>query len=310
MNGGRPTRGWRRAALLLAVTMGFSVAQPAVLLAVPFMMMGFVLTPHRLATLVLAGLAGFLVFSGAPAAGLWYVERGWALLLGGWFVALTLRWPDSSFSGRALGAVVGSAGVTAAILAVRPGDWAALSWQVASRLRAASSAWLEALRSMVGNDGVSDTLVAAAYRTAEVHGAIFPALVGLVSMSALGVTWWLFVRMSQGRDDGVQPLAQFRFNDQLVWVLIGGLALVVLGGSEAWSLAGTNALVFMGALYALRGAAVVLWLYGGLNVLGVALVVIGLLLAAPVILGAALFIGIGDTWLDLRTRAREARESQ
>ena len=184
------------------------------------------------------------------------------------------------------------------------------SWQVGSRLRMASSTWLEALRSMVGPEGMPEGLTDAVYRTAEVHGTIFPALVGLVSMSALGATWWLFVRMSQGRDDGVEPLAQFRFNDQLVWVLIAGLVLVVVGWSEAWSLAGTNALVFMGALYALRGVAVVLWLYGGLSVAGVALLVIGLLLAAPVLIGAALFIGIGDTWLDLRARALEARESQ
>ena len=89
--------------MLLVATVGFSVAQPAVLLAVPFMLMGLVLQPHRLSTLVLAGLAAFLVFGGPPQPGLWYVERGWALLLGGWFVALTLRWPASAFAARALG---------------------------------------------------------------------------------------------------------------------------------------------------------------------------------------------------------------
>lgn len=290
--------------MLLAVTVGFSVAQPAVLLAVPFMLMGLILRPHRLATLLLAALAGVVVFGGTPQGGLWYVERGWALLIGGWFVALTLRWPSSAFSGRALGAVAGATAVVAAIVAVRPGDWGVLTWQVASRLRAASSAWLEALRNVRGDQGVPEALLAAASRTVEVHGAVFPALTGLVSMSALGVAWWVYVRLTQGRDDGVEPLAQFRFNDQLVWVLIVGLVLVVVGWGDAWSRAGTNALVFMGALYALRGAAVVLWLYGGVNLLGAVVLVIGLLLAAPVLLGAALFIGIGDTWLDLRTRER------
>ena len=295
---------------MVAATMGFSVVQPAVLLAVPFILMSLVLPPHRLSTMVVGAALGFLVFGGTPGDGIWYVERGWALMIAGWFVALTLRWPGSTFSARALGSVAGAAAVTGTILAVRPGDWSALTWQVASRLREASTAWLEALRAMVGPDGLPEGLADAVNRTAEVHGTIYPALVCLVSMSALGATWWLFVRMSQGKDDGVGPLAQFRFNDQLVWVLIVGLVLVILGWSEAWSLAGTNALVFMGALYALRGAGVVLWLYGGMSLLGGVLLVVGLLLAAPVILGAALFIGIGDTWLDLRARAMEAREGR
>lgn len=309
MSRGRPTRGWRRAALLLAVTMGFSVVQPAVLLGIPFMLMGLVLRPYRISTVLLACFAGWLAFGGPPVTGLWYIERGWALLLGGWFVALTLRFPGAAFTGRALGSVAGAGAVMGAFMAVRPGDWGVLNWQVATRLRMASSAWLDALRTLRGEQGIPATLEAAAYRTAEIHGAIFPALLGLVSISALGAGWWLYVRLSQGRDDGVKPVAQFRFNDQLVWVMIGGLVLLVVGWGDAWSLAGANALVFMAALYALRGVAVVLWLYGGLNMLGVALLVVGLLLAAPVILGAALFIGIGDTWLDLRTRA-EAQDGR
>jgi hypothetical protein len=295
---------------LLGVTVGFSVAQPGVLLAVPFVLMALLLPPYRFSTTILAGVLAFLAFGGPPQAGLWYVERGWALLLGGWFVALTLRWPTAAFSGRALGAVAGAAGVAATILAVGPGEWNVLTWQVTSHLRTASASWLEALRLIRGEEGIPEALVEAAYRTIEVHGAIFPALMGLASMSALGATWWLYVRLSQGRDDGVKPLANFRFNDQLMWVLIAGLVMVLIGWGEGWSLAGTNTLVFMGALYAVRGAAVILWLYGGFNLLGVAVFLVGLLLAAPVIVGAALFIGIGDTWLDLRSRAVEAQDGR
>ena len=60
----------------------------------------------------------------------------------------------------------------------------------------------------------------------------------------------------------------------------------------------------MGALYALRGAAVVLFLNGGLSLLGGVLVALAMVLMAPVVLAAALLIGLSDTWLDVRTKVR------
>ena len=48
----------------------------------------------------------------------------------------------------------------------------------------------------------------------------------------------------------------------------------------------------------------VLFLNGGLSVLGGLLLGLAILLVAPVILGAALLIGLGDTWLDVRAKAR------
>jgi hypothetical protein len=58
-------------------------------------------------------------------------------------------------------------------------------------------------------------------------------------------------------------------------------------------------------LYALRGAAVFLFVSGGLSLFGYFAFVVGLVLAAPVLIGVAMLIGIGDTWLDIRSRASE-----
>ncbi len=308
--GHRESRGWLRAAALLAFTAGFSVLQPGVLVAVPFLLLALILPPHRLVALLLASAVGYLVFRGSGHPGLWFIERGWALLLGGWFVALTLRWPGSGFSSRALGALAGALAVTATILAVRPGEWTVVRWLVESRIRQGLGSALEALRLMQGDGEMSETLVNAAYQTADIQGAVFPAFLGLTSLSALGVAWWLYVRLARGSDQGVGPLRDFRFNDQLMWVVIAGLGAVLLGSSPAWSDAGTNALVFMGALYALRGAAVVLFLYGGLNLLGMIVFLFGLLFVAPIVLMAAMVIGIGDTWLDLRSRSTPQAEGQ
>jgi hypothetical protein len=68
---------------------------------------------------------------------------------------------------------------------------------------------------------------------------------------------------------------------------------------------GSNAVAFMGALYALRGAAVFVFVSGGFSWFGYVMTALGLFLLTPVVLGAAMVIGIGDTWLDLRRRARE-----
>jgi len=54
----------------------------------------------------------------------------------------------------------------------------------------------------------------------------------------------------------------------------------------------------------LRGAAVVLFLNGGLSLLGGVVLAMAMLLVAPVILGAALLIGLGDTWLNVREKVR------
>jgi hypothetical protein len=61
----------------------------------------------------------------------------------------------------------------------------------------------------------------------------------------------------------------------------------------------------MGALYALRGAAVFLFVSGGMSVFGYLMLAVLLVLVTPVVLGMAALIGIGDTWLDLRTRAAQ-----
>jgi len=155
-----------------------------------------------------------------------------------------------------------------------------------------------------GPESVPAELADAVYRTAEIQGLVFPALVGLSSMAALGVAWWVYVRLARESDQGLRPLSEFRFNDQLVWIFIGGLLLVLLGSGQALDRAGTNAVVFMGALYALRGAAVLVFLSGGLSMVGAALVAVAMLFVAPVILTGTLVVGLSDTWFDLRERAR------
>jgi hypothetical protein len=161
------------------------------------------------------------------------------------------------------------------------------------------------LRAVMPGSEWAAELGAATQRIARLQSMLFPAVLALQSLAALGLaSWWVArLRPSGGERFALRPLREFRFNDQLVWLLIGGLLLVVLPLGDAAVRVGLNALVFMGGLYALRGVAVFLFLAGRaptlLSVLFGAFVALFLY---PLVLIAALLVGLGDTWLDVRGR--------
>jgi hypothetical protein len=167
---------------------------------------------------------------------------------------------------------------------------------------------LAAVRITMGPEAVSEAFEGRILEAMALQGLLFPALLGLASLAGLGLAWWLHQRLIRAEGESIGPLRRFRFNDQLVWALILGLA-VVLGFAGLPARLGTNAVVFMGALYALRGAAVVLFISGGISFLGGILFALGFLFVAPLMLAGAFIIGLGDTWLDLRARREETTPS-
>ena len=54
------------------------------------------------------------------------------------------------------------------------------------------------------------------------------------------------------------------------------------------------------------GGAVVVFMSGGISFIGMVLLAFSFILAAPFLIGFALFLGIADTWLDVRSRAASA----
>jgi hypothetical protein len=182
--------------------------------------------------------------------------------------------------------------------------WARVDWLVNARIQAGAAATMQMLRLLSGGEGGGGAMGEAVQRTAELQAGIFPALLGLASLAGLGVAWWFWVRLARGSGTGLAPFRGFRFPDALIWVLIAGIALVLVAGwSSGWGRVGVNLTVFMGALYVLRGAAVLLVLSGGIGILGALLLGLGLVLAAPVLLAGAMVVGVGDSWVDLRARA-------
>jgi hypothetical protein len=293
--------GWRRALGLFGLAFVTSVAPPGALVAVPLLVLIGLGGIRSFGLFVLTVSAMVFAMMG-PRDGLWYVERGWALMAGGAFAALSLGVPSWRLTTRTLASVAATVVASAVLLGVRADAWATLDWQMGDRLRGGFATWVDAMEVLRGGEPVPAATVTAAFTTAEALVAVFPAVLALESMAALGVAWWIYLRFVHHRGDGLGPLGGFRFNDHLVWVMIVGLVLVGVRTDDGLTRLGANLAVFMGALYALRGVSVVSFVSGGLSFVRASLLALGFVFAAPVVIGFAVLLGIADTWLDVRER--------
>lgn len=255
---------------------------------------------HRRPIAVLAGL-GWLglaaVGVGAPSA-LWFVERGWAVLVGGGFAVAGALAPGRSVFARSLMAVGGASAAVAVLTALRPDLMASLDWSVAGHFDAA-------LASFDLEGGVGATMAEALRQVREVVRVLYPGLLVLASLAALGCATYVVGRL-EGDDAPLGPLRAFRFHDHLVWILVLGLALLVASVGDWSTRVGANVALAMAGLYVLRGIAVLAWL--GTSVVSsrwsIALWVLAALVFYPITVGTALVMGLSDTWLDLRSRLR------
>ncbi len=292
---------WTTALLLTIVVLTFSVVHPIQLIMVPIAMLLLGLPPRRPAMIAVAAVLAALVFLGAGQDALWYAGRGWSLLLGGWFILAIVLLPGSGFTLRALAATAAAAGSAAVIVAVL-GGWSELDWTIALHYREVAEAMRQAWPALAESDAV-------VRQAAELPARLFPALLGVASVAALGVSWTVYRAMAR-QGEPLGRLAEFRFPDALVWVLIAGLGLLVLpmAGAAGWApRLGSNLVFFMGALYALRGlavlVAVILALVGPQVPVLVVLGVVGVVLY-PIVVAGTLLLGVTDTWLDLRSGRR------
>ncbi len=265
--------------------------------------------------------AAWVIVAGPARSDYALLARGWGVLVAVAFAAWALIWPDRPFLPRAL-ATLGMAflvgGMTSFAVPGGPArvkqvfasealrradafdaDWQARlvtkDWQDFRATNAESAAWfektLEEQRGMVR-------------RTAEQSPAVFPALLALETLAALGLAWALYHRVGRARIGApLARLREFRFNDQFIWGLVSGLVLLVVPGLAPLRGAGFNLLLFFGALYGLRGAGVTLFFLAPGRVMMVVLVSLSVLFAGT---AGVIFVGLGlgDTWLDWRRRAR------
>ena len=291
---------WLRAGVLCILVLLTSTARPSVLVAVPFLLLVGTNALRGYAILGATLIAIIIVMVG-PYDGMWYLERGWALLLGGCFVGLSIVRPKMKISDRALEAVFGALVLGTILMTLMSGAWNIVDWVISDRVRATVAQVI----ALGGSEGLAPALITALYQTAEVQILIFPALTALASMSALLLSWWLFIFFSGRSEEALGLVKNFRFNDHLIWMLVVGLFLLFTRWSEPLQRLGSNAVVFIGALCAVRGAAVIVFITGGFSVLGYAMTLLGLFIVPPIVLGGAVLIGIADIYLDFRKRSEQ-----
>lgn len=296
------------AALLLCQSVFQSWATAVVTVGTTYLLLAVVL-PRRSQWALAAAAAALVVVLTPPSGPLWFMERGWALLVAGWFAALTLRWPNAPFAHRGMGAVTGATSIAALIFMQRPADWRVVEGFVARRLEMLRQAVESVVAQQSADPSTTAFMNTVIERTLEIEKAVFPGLLVVGSLAALAVGWWLYVKIALRRSDGLGTLAQFRFHDGLVWMVVGAMAILLAWPGGVAARMGWNALVVVGSLYALRGAAVVAFVLGGMSVLNVLLVALAMLVLPAFILSFALVIGLSDTWLDLRGKAAAIQKS-
>lgn len=242
--------------------------------------------------------------------------QGWTLLLAASFGLASLLTPGERFLTRALSAL-GIATVVAFAVAISTPNGVS---SVRSVMKEEFSRRTEETVSVVNEMATSPVWRSAAERNPSLDSMVksnetdlrnigdraprtVPALVALESLLALAMAWVIYHRVaSADLGPALGSLKEFRFNDQLIWGLAVGATIFFLPVFADGRDAGLNLLVFFGALYLLRGVGVLSFMTRSK---WAATLLIVMTIFAPLMLGAlALGIGVGDTWMDWRTRAQ------
>jgi len=245
------------------------------------------------------------------------ISKGWALLVAASFGVVSIMSPGRSFFPRALSAVGLSFAVGLALVMFasrRPSvveetmrqeytrrveSWLA-DWQTVSR----TPEWQQLTRDNPSMETLARESSDRLLKLPPVTAQVYPAMLALESLAVLALAWGLYHRVSRARiGPPLAPLKEFRFNDQLVWGLVAGITAVAVPTLNAFRVVGLNLLVFFGALYALRGLGVLTWFFAPGRLM-VTLTIALAIFMWPILGVFALGIGLGDTWLDWRSRAR------
>jgi hypothetical protein len=279
--------------------------------------------------LIWTGLAGWVLWQFTAGGGtMAFLTCGWGVLLAASFGSLALLRregddPLRPFFPRALAAIGLTLCLVGIVTIVVPGGPHAIvdavRVEMSRRSNAALNDWQQTMGTkewvdLVRQHPEASTMAAQFERqlqSAPGYGVLlFPSMLALESLAVLAVAWAVYHRVGRARlGPPLAALRDFRFSDQLVWGLVAGLALALLPRltSPPVAGAGSNLLVFFGTIYAVRGLGVAVWFLAPGRLL-MALLILFSIFFWHVLGVLALGLGLGDTWLDWRTRARRRAE--
>lgn len=265
--------------------------------------------------LVLAGWT-LLQPAGVPGTPYDQMARGWAILLAASFGLVSLWSVATPFFVRALAAVGLSTAVGFLVALAAPSGIArfqhAAGEEFTRRVTTTigrihqsmdTPEWKQLAEKMPGLDTWNDESESVMKAMPDRAASLLPALLAVESLAALALAWGLYQRLSPVKiGPQLSPLTEFRFNDQLIWGVAVGATLCLLPAFADGRTAGLNLLVFFGTLYLIRGLGVLAWIARGRYAV---IIILSLIPQVCIMLGVlALGLGLGDTWLDIRRRAR------
>lgn len=233
--------------------------------------------------------------------------RAAAAFFTGAFVMTSLAGVRSLFN-RALASVTFTTSAVAGWFATMGLGWSDLRESIVSTQWALYRALFADLPSTMPTRGELDS-GALAGRVADITRGIlttvdyWPAIHALFAMAGGWLAWMWYHRIAS-EPIGLAPkrFREFSFSDHLVWlVILSGAALLAGVGGTGRLVAG-NLLMFLLALYAGRGLAVIRTaLLPAPRALAVLLSITSIVLL-PLAMVTATLIGLADTWLDIRRR--------
>jgi hypothetical protein len=267
--------------------------------------------------LIWLALAVWMLLQPAGVAGTPYdqMARGWAILLAASFGLVSLWSVATPFFVRGLAAVGISTAVGFLIALAAPSGIARFQHAAGAEFtRRVSSTierihqsmdtpeWKQLAQKMPALDTWNDESESVMRAMPDRADSLLPALLAVESLAALALAWGLYQRLSLVKiGPQLSPLTEFRFNDQLIWGAAVGATLCLPAFADGRTV-GLNLLVFFGALYLIRGLGVLAWIARGRYAV---IIILSLIPQVCIMLGVlALGLGLGDTWLDIRRRAR------
>jgi hypothetical protein len=187
-------------------------------------------------------------------------------------------------------------------------SWAGVQLSFANGLRTVFAAQAEAFAARGTDPAVVDQLRAMGESTAKL-APFFSAFLVLAGVAGLALAAQWHAQLA-GRALGRRsaPFRTFRFSDQALWLLVAGMAAMLLrSGSpsvlgvplRAWA---ANLALVMGVLYVLRGLAV--YRAAAVRVPRRVNVVLGVVsvLFWPIAGTGLALLGLADSWVDFRRR--------
>jgi hypothetical protein len=251
-----------------------------------------------------------LVTIGQPGGLAVQMLHAWALFVTGAFVVLMLGGRRRLVPGALLASVFGLGAATA---------WA---WVLGRRWQdvqlAVAHAGYEFCRQLLAGSALApDRLEALRHYVdliAEGVGPLsqlLPGLLVLTALPGLALAWSWYHRLSaHPMGAPVEPFAQFRFSDQLVWLVVIPVAAFVLPLPDNLQQIVGNIAIVAGGLYAARGLAVTWGSIEPFPLLLLLIMLVGVLFILPVAFGGFFALGLADTWVDFRRRFPSATNSR